>query len=65
MGEREQMTDKEIVIHFLNEIGIKYNVTNDGIWIDSETVDGCTHNLFVKFYSDYNDRYQKIEVYEA
>ena len=59
------MTDKEIVIHFLNELGIKHNVTNDGIWIDSETVGGCTHNLFVKFYPDYNDRFQKIEVYEA
>ena len=65
MGEREQMTDKEIMIQFLNELGIKHNVTNDGIWIDSEAIDGCTHNLFVKFYSDYNDSFQKIEVYEA
>ena len=59
------MTDKEKVIQLLNEIGIKHNVTNDGIWIDNETVDGCTHNLFIKFYPDYNDSFQKIEVYEA
>lgn len=59
------MTDKEKVIQLLNEIGIKHNVTNDGIEIATEEVDGATHNLFIKFYPDYNDRYQKIEVYEA
>lgn len=59
------MTDKEKVIQLLNEIDIKHTVTNDGIEIDAEEVDGATHNLFIKFYHDYNDRYQKIEVYEA
>lgn len=59
------MTDKEKVIQLLNEIGIKHNVTNDGIWIDNEAVDGATHNLFIKFYPDYDNKYQKIEVYEA
>ena len=59
------MTDKEKVIQLLNEIGIQHNVTNDGIEIATEEVDGGTHNLFIKFYPDYNDRYQEIVVYEA
>ena len=59
------MTDKEKVIQLLNEIGINHDVTNEGIWIDTEVVDGCTHNLFIKFYQDYNDKFQEIQVYEA
>lgn len=59
------MTDKEKVIQLLEDIGIQHNVTSDGIEIATEEVDGCTHNLFIKFYPDYDNKYQKIEVYEA
>ena len=60
------MTDKEKFIQLFDEVGIKHNVTDDGIEIDAEEVNGGTHNLFIQFYGDeYNHRYQEIIVYEA
>ena len=59
------MTDKEKIINLLNEIGIKHEVTNDGIWLDNEVVDGATHSLFISFYHDNLDgKFQEIKVYE-
>lgn len=59
------MTDKERFIQLFDKVGIKYNVTNEGIEIDTEEVDGGTHNLFISFYPNYNDRFQEIKVYET
>ena len=60
------MTDKEKVIQLLKDIGIKHNVTSDGIEIATEEVDGATHNLFISFYHDDLDgKFQEIKVYEA